>query len=218
MGVGIIFTRPQYWNPLKLYWPQSLDRILRTLIRRAGSAARGPRGSPKAGGHLRTWRVDVAIRVCVFFFLLPGVMGETQGYPSSHRGRRDVYVGPEIRRVAFSSHGGLDATSEIPPTTGFWHIRVSSVHDAAHRSFHAPLRGRLVLFPVLPCLSLFFSFFTARRDATRHGAARGTTDFAATRKFTLYLFAAGSLMCTARASRYTRGICRATDPLIYCMT
>lgn len=40
MGVGVIFTRPQYWNPLKLYWPQSLDRILRTLIRRAGSAAR----------------------------------------------------------------------------------------------------------------------------------------------------------------------------------
>lgn len=71
-------------------------------------------------------------------------MGETQGHPSSHRGRRDVHVGPEIRRVAFSSHGGLDATSEIPPATRFRHIRVSSVHDAAHRSLHAPLRRRLV--------------------------------------------------------------------------
>lgn len=134
-------------------------------------------------------------------------MGETQGYPSSHRGRRDVHVGPEIRCVAFSSHGGLDATSEIPSTTRFWHIRVSSVHDATHRSFHAPLRRRLVL------ISFFFMSF-----AFLPRYSPGTTDFASTRKFTLYLFAAGSLMCTARASRYTRGICRTTDPLIYCMT
>ena len=142
-------------------------------------------------------------------------MGETQGHPSSHRGRRDVHVGPEIRCVAFSSHGGLDATSEIPPTTRFWHIRVSSVYDATHRSFHAPLRRRLVPFSSSSSSSTFF-FYVFRFSSSVYSP--GTTDFATTRKFTLYLFAAGSLMCTARASRYTRGICRTTDPLIYCMT
>lgn len=71
-----------------------------------------------------------------------GVMGETQGYPSSHRGRRDIYIGPEIRRVTFPAYGGLGATSKIPSTTRFWHIRVSSIHNAAHRSFHAPFCRR----------------------------------------------------------------------------
>jgi len=149
MGVGIIFTRPQHWNPLKLYWSQSLDQILRTLISAREHSYANPRGLQRA----RTSADGVDVATCVFFLLL-GVMGETQGYPSSHRGRRDVHVGPEIRRVAFSSHGGLDATSEIPSTTRFWHIRVSSVHDAAHRSFHVPLRRRLVLFPPLPRLFL----------------------------------------------------------------
>lgn len=166
------------------------------------SCAGQARGLRKANENLRT---DAGVDAAAMSFLpsvllsfFPGVVGETQGYPSSHRGRRDVHVGPEIRRVAFSSHGGLDATSEIPSTTRFWHVRVSSVHDAAHRSLHAPLRRRLVL-PLTPSSS----FFTPGPGAEAVGTSR-RADFTATRKFALYLFAAGgSLMCTARASRYT---------------
>lgn len=108
-------------------------------------------GLRKADDNLRTDVLEWMVPPTRPFFspfgfssCFPGVVGETQGHPSSHGGRRDVHVGPEIRRVAFSSHGGLDATSEIPSATRFRHIRVSSVDDAAHRSLHAPLRRRLV--------------------------------------------------------------------------
>lgn len=136
-----------------------LIETCRTLVP-AGSAARIAR----EGEHLRTWVATVPL------LPFPGVMGEAQGHPSSHRGRRDVYVRPEIRRVAFSSHGGLDATSEIPAATGFWHIRVSSVHDAAHRSLHAPLRRRLVRHPSSPAppgVSLFSPGFSRRAGNRR---------------------------------------------------
>lgn len=118
------------------------------------------------GQRKRTLNERVSPVSVVVFFVL-GVMGETPRYPSSHRGRRNVHLRPEIRRVAFSPHGGLDVTSKIPSATRFRHIRVSSVHDAAHRSLHAPLCCRLVVAENISPVALFFLFLLSPFSVAR---------------------------------------------------
>jgi len=200
MGVVIIFTRPRHWNPVKLYRPRSLRRISRTLISARVHSRAGPRGSRRA----RTFADVERMSRRAFFFSSSRCHGWDTGTSifSPWASRRTRRTRDSSRRIFLTRR------------TGRYKWNTLNDEILAHTSVKCPRRRPWVI----PCSSPSSVSSPPSAPASLpsllvfHRA--GTADF-------LYLFAAGSLMRTARASRYTtRDTCRAADPLcvIYRMT
>lgn len=71
-------------------------------------------------------------------------MGEAQGHSPADGGHPDVHLGPEVHDGPLPQDRGLDATDKVAPAAGLGNVRVSGIHDAAHWSLDAPIRGRSV--------------------------------------------------------------------------
>lgn len=189
--IGIIFTRPQYRNPLKLY-PAAIPRSSASF--RAGPRARiaegGPVGDPDGPVPL-SFQVSW-VRHRDIHLLTVGVETYTsdQRFVASHFPHTEDWT--------------LQVKYPQRRDSGTYECQVSTTPPIGHSMLLS------VVGEFLPFFLSFSppSFFSAPPDS-RPSATR--TEIRAR-----ICLPPASLMCTARASRYTRGICRAMNPLIYC--